>query len=147
VKSAALGFARASVPWSTPVPVVHIDGPGFDGMSSAANVLILPDGFVDDPNHPGLEELRFEGLARQLVHQLRTRQRTRPFDVLRDKVNYFMAWVPSREAGISTLPAVERSKVVGRPDRAVEVETATEEVFVPLEWSIPVTNPLPAQRA
>jgi hypothetical protein len=141
VKSAALGFTHAAVPWSTPVPVIHIDGrPGFDGMGSAANVLILPDGFVDDPNHPGLEKLRFEGLARQLVHQLRTRQRTRPFDVLRDKLNYFMAWIPSREAGISTLPTVERSKVVGRPDQAVEVETATEKGFVPLEWSIPVTN-------
>jgi hypothetical protein len=117
------GMARAAPPWSDPVTLTPIDG-RFEAIPTVPNVLILPDGFHGGrPGEPS-EQARFEQLARQLVHRLHVRQRTRPYDLLKDRMNYFMAWIPSREPGISPLEQVRRFNIAGSQADAVEVDTA-----------------------
>jgi hypothetical protein len=116
----AVGTARVAQPWSDPVTLTLIDGPGFAAMPTVSNVLILPDGF---PAAPAADRAGFERLARELVQRLRVRQMTRPYDLLKNRMNYFMAWVESREAGISPLEEVRRFNVAGVQADAVEVDT------------------------
>jgi hypothetical protein len=137
--SRATGTARAARPWSNPVALTFIDGPGFAAMARAVNILILPDGFR------ATERADFERLARDLVQRLRTRRLTRPYDLLRGQMNYFSAWVESREAGVSPLPQVQRVNVVGTRADASEEDTSVADAAVPAEWHVaapptPVTN-------
>jgi hypothetical protein len=99
----------------------RIAGPGFAaiGCEGLHNVLILPDGFVDDPQ--GSDRAAFEHYARQLVTLLTTNSQTRPFDVLADKFNYFTTWVPSPQAGISTM-SEQRTVAVDDNVRGRDVE-------------------------
>jgi hypothetical protein len=48
--------------------------------------------------------------VRQVVARLSHRRRTRPFDLLKDSFNYFQAWVPSPDAGISVLGDLYRDE-------------------------------------
>src|SRR5262249_45258203 len=78
-------------------------------VADVPNILILPDGFTAD------EQGDFERLVRQLVHRLRVRRRTRPYDLLKDRINYFTAWVASAEKGGSMVEEVETvGPVTGR---------------------------------
>jgi hypothetical protein len=110
--------AAATGPWNTPVTLTLVDGPGFAAMADSVNVLILPDGFTA-ADRPG-----FERLVRGLVTRLRKRRRTRPYDLLKDRFNYFMAWVESPEAGINARELARRSHVSGPRAQAREVDTA-----------------------
>ncbi|MEU1185772.1 hypothetical protein ABZ464_50835 [Streptomyces sp. NPDC005820] len=112
------GTAKAAQPWNTPVTLTLVDGPGFAAMANSVNILILPDGFTT-ADRPG-----FERLARGLVARLRKRRRTRPYDLLKDKLNYFMAWVGSPEAGINAHELMGRSHVIGTRAEARETDTA-----------------------
>jgi len=102
----ASATAFAAPPWSTPVKLTRIAGPGFTaiGRPDVHSVLFLPDGFVDEPL--GTDRIDYEFYVRELVHQLNTNAQTRPFDVLSRKFNYFSAWVPSPQAGCSVLAEV-----------------------------------------
>jgi hypothetical protein len=101
------------------------------------NILILPDGFRST------ERAASERVARDLVQRLRTRRLTRPYDLLRDQMNYFTAWVESREDGVSPLPQVRRFNVAGARADAAEVETAVADAAVPAEWHV-AAPPVPA---
>jgi hypothetical protein len=46
-------------------------------------------------------------------------------------MNYFTAWVESREDGVSPLPQVRRFNVAGARADAAEVETAVADAAVP----------------
>ena len=110
------------------VPVPSVDVPSLNvtvsplnrlvarlpALTVAVNVTVCPkpDGFVDDPQ--GSDRAAFERYARQLVTLLTTNSQTRPFDVLADKFNYFTAWVPSPQAGISTM-SEQRTVAVDGP--------------------------------
>jgi hypothetical protein len=133
----ATGTARAAAPWSTAVPLTLIDGPGFAAMGRVANVLILPDGFL------AADRAAYERLARELVQRLRVRRRTRPFDLLRDQMNYFTTWIESREAGISPLPLVRRFNVAGPLANAEELDTSVAEAAVLAAFHI-AAPPVPA---
>ncbi|WP_329254699.1 hypothetical protein [Streptomyces canus] len=137
----ASGTARADQPWSHPVTLTPVTGPeqGIAAMARAVNILILPDGFQRT------ERAAFEWLARDLAHRLRKRRLARPYDLLRNRMNYFIAWVPSREGGVSPLPLVKRFNVVGARADASELETAVADVDVPAEWRI-AAPPLPATK-
>ncbi|HKF00132.1 MAG TPA: hypothetical protein VKG45_14525 [Actinomycetes bacterium] len=89
--------------WSTPVTVEHVAGPGFAAMGNddVRNVLFLPDGFEDLPGDRDREA--FERYVRVVVARLSHRRRTRPWDLLEEHLNYFRAWLPSPQAGISVL--------------------------------------------
>lgn len=108
----ASAMAIGAPPWSAAVNLSRVAGPGFDRMydEDIHNVLFLPDGFVDDDHNVDREA--FNTYVRALVTQLTTNSQTRPFDVLASKFNYFSAWVPSPEAGISGLA----EQYAGEPD-------------------------------
>jgi hypothetical protein len=111
--SPVTGFAKAVVkcapPWRTPVRLAKVAGPGFQAMDTARNILLLPDGFQDTPD----DRAGFERLVRGVVSRLRLRQKTRPFDLLKNNFNYFMAWVPSPNAGISVLNELDQIASAG----------------------------------
>ncbi|HKF00131.1 MAG TPA: hypothetical protein VKG45_14520 [Actinomycetes bacterium] len=91
-------------PWSSGVRVNHLAGAGFAAMADPGvrNVLFLPDGFE------AADRATFERCVRRLVARLSHRRRTRPFDLLKDRFNYFQAWVASPQAGISVLDELDR---------------------------------------
>ncbi len=101
--SAASGRARGGARWDTPVTLDHIAGPGLAAIDDVPNVLILGDGFDLG------DRQAFIDLAGELVKGLHTAPRTRPFDLVKNRMNYFAAFRPSREAGIATLSPVIRS--------------------------------------
>ena len=147
----ASAHAIGAPAWSTPVRLNRIAGPGFAaiGRDGLHNVLILPDGFVDDPQ--GSDRAAFERYARQLVTLLTTDERTRPFDVLADKFNYFTAWVPSPQAGISTMSEQRtvipvddnvRGRDVELPER-FDVDTPPNEFTIEqLIWAVGLPSPV-----
>jgi hypothetical protein len=112
--------ALGAPPWSSMTAMLErIAGPGFDHMAKVVNFVILPEGFDED------EKPEFEQLAGDLVRQLQTVWRTRPFDLFGEtNVNYFRAWVPSPQRGISALSTMRRSNVAGTKSRARERDTA-----------------------
>lgn len=100
--------ASASVvcakPWSTPVKLTHISGPGVKQVNFVPNILFLPDGFQDGDKN------EYERLVRFVVTRLSTRNRTRPFQAFTGRINYFMGWVPSPDPGISVLNELYQNK-------------------------------------
>jgi hypothetical protein len=106
----------AAPPWNTPTKVTRIAGRGFAAMTDPRirNVLFLPDGFVDDID--GMDRINYEAQVRQLVTLLRTNVFTRPFDLLADSFNFFSAWVPSPQGGVTALDEVYTYQVVTRHD-------------------------------
>jgi hypothetical protein len=127
--------ARAAAPWTTPVTISHLGGPGFGAIGGAANILILPDGFTDADRHD------FERQAFKLVQALQTRRYTRPYDILGGSLNYFSAWVPSRQAGISALGPVRRFNIAGTQADAEEVDTAVPNDTAAINAAWTVGNP------
>jgi hypothetical protein len=81
--------------WSTPRELTWVAGKDPAKWREATNVLFLPDGFVAG------EEGFFETLVRNIARKLRTTSVLRPFDCLHDAMNYWVAFVPSDEAGLS----------------------------------------------
>ena len=137
----ATGIARPAAPWTVPVTLDHLGGPGFGAIATASNILILPDGFTDAERHD------FERQAFRLTQALQTRRYTRPYDVLGKSLNYFSAWVPSRQAGISALGPVRRFNVAGTLADAQEVDTAVANTAAAIAaaWTVgapptPATN-------
>ncbi|MBM2619317.1 hypothetical protein JIG36_27575 [Actinoplanes sp. LDG1-06] len=130
--AAATGTALAAARWTTPITLTPVDGLGFAGLATRKNILFLPDGFT------AAQRDDFEQLVRSVVKALGTRQRTRPFDLLRNELNYFMAWVPSREDGISPAEWVERHHVAGVNALATEVDTAVAPPVAGAAWHIDV---------
>jgi hypothetical protein len=135
-----LGLATASSapPWSTPVDVTLISGPGFNDMNLIPNLLFLPDGFAQN------ERGEFEKQVRRVVTRLSSRNRTRPFGVqnfpINFKMNYFMAWVPSNDAGVSVLNELDR---VGQGPNGTEIARGLELASpqrpdtATAEWTLP----------
>jgi hypothetical protein len=110
--------AVGAPPWSTAVELTLIRGPGFRKMADVRNVLILPDGFQE------AQRAEFHALARESVNRLTTRRRTRPYDLLRDKFNYFTAWMESPDSDITVLNELQRSNVVGANADGMEFDPA-----------------------
>jgi len=74
--------------WDTRVdlkPIGATAGDAFAHVTERTNVLILPDGFDSG------EQGAFELVAADLVGKLENEDRTRPFDLFRGQVNYFVA--------------------------------------------------------
>jgi hypothetical protein len=83
--------------WSG-VPATFAGGAGRQFIDDVPNVLILGDGFQQG------ESLAFHELARQLVQQLWANDGMFPYGRLKGSMNFWSAFTPSREKGISTLP-------------------------------------------
>jgi len=90
-------------PWGEPPPgraELHlVSGPGETVVADVPNILLLPDGFLDTP----ADRDDFQALASLAVQRLNRSPSTTPFDVLEGAINYWTAFVPSREGGTSTL--------------------------------------------
>jgi hypothetical protein len=148
----ASAYAIGAQAWETPVRLTRIAGPGFAaiGREGLHNVLILPDGFVDDPH--GADRAAFNNYARRLVTLLTTNSHTRPFDLIADKFNFFSAWVPSPQAGISamseqrTFLAVDEHTTEGRdvelPERFDVTNPPAEFSLEQLIWAVGLPTPV-----
>ncbi len=88
-------------PPSTTVHYVDGRGDGPDEMARCANVLFLPDGFRAD------QRSVFENLVDDIVRTLMRDPYLAPFHRLTDALNWFRAWIPSPEQGISLLRPVD----------------------------------------
>lgn len=94
----ATAQVEAKAPWSTPVAVTLV--PGSAGVAKAAkipNVLFLAEGFT------AAERPKYEALVRGIVQRLQSTGSLRPYDLAKGMVNFWMAFVPSRERGTSPL--------------------------------------------
>jgi hypothetical protein len=77
--------------------VEWVAGKGPAARDGVKNILFLADGFAATEKTTGFDEL-----VKNLVERLR--HGMRPYDLLRDSVNYWQAFVPSPEKGVSILP-------------------------------------------
>jgi hypothetical protein len=77
-----------------------VGGPGLTAVNEVPNILLLPDGFLDTAG----DKADFDRLAALAVYRLSTSSSTTPFDLLSSSINYWSAFIPSREHGTSTLP-------------------------------------------
>ena len=103
----ASGTAICAPAWNAGVRLTRVgQGPGFAGMDDedVHNLLFLPDGFADTP----ADQAAFRRFVRDIVSSLTYHPRTRPFDLFAGNFNYFLAWVPSPDAGISVLNELDR---------------------------------------
>jgi hypothetical protein len=98
----ATAIASGGPPWSTPVLLTKVRGPGPEKLNVVPNVLFLPDGFREH------EKELFNQIVRRLVHTLSKSPHTRPFADFDSSINYFSAWVPSRDPGISVLQELDQ---------------------------------------
>jgi len=99
----ASAAARGAPAWSTPLKVEPINRTSFPNMADGQNFLILPDGF------DATQEQEFRQLAAQIVRRLDNESLTSPYQHLKHKFNYFLAWVPSPVSTISVLNEVQKS--------------------------------------
>jgi hypothetical protein len=96
--SVADGRVLCAPDWDTQVKAELVGGsPGLKAVATATNIIFLSEGFVAS------EKDQFRCAVIAMVHFLRSSQRTRPYDLLRNSINYWMAFVPSREKGESTV--------------------------------------------
>ncbi len=90
-------------PWGQPPPgraELHLlSGPGETAVAEVPNILLLPDGFLDTKE----DRDDFQALASLAVQQLNRNPSTTPFNILEGAINYWSAFVASRERGTTTL--------------------------------------------
>jgi hypothetical protein len=94
---APTGTVRCVEPWASPRQLTWIAGKDPRKWQEIPNVLLLPDGFVD-----GERDL-FLALARNIVRKVHRSPILRPFDLLKDEMNFWTAFVPSPESGVNVL--------------------------------------------
>jgi IgA Peptidase M64 len=131
--ASASADARCAGPWSDPVRLAHIHGPGFAAMADEGvrNVLFLPDGFTGSED----DKAAFERCVRVIVSRLSVRARTRPWDLLTERFNYFRAWVPSPQTGVSVLNELDRA-VEGGATVGYALEHALKPAAAKPSWLI-----------
>lgn len=99
--ASAQGTVHVGKAWKdeTSMPKASIiPGGGWPGTTlpeEAPNILILGDGFSV------ADQSSFENIANTLVHFIKTDEYVRPFDVLCTSMNFWRAWMPSAQRGIS----------------------------------------------
>jgi hypothetical protein len=94
-------------------------------------VLFLPDGFTT-----AADRIAFERLVRGLVARLNTRQKTRPFDLLAGRLNYFMAWVASPQPGVTIASELDRTTTTGTQAEGRPIELPSVEIGPATPWRL-----------
>ncbi len=79
--------------------IVTTGGGGLINPDTVMNVLFIPEGFQDT----AADKQKFENIVNSIVLGFRTNHIFRPFDVLATSINYWRAFLPSREQGCSAL--------------------------------------------
>lgn len=105
---------------------------------SVLNFLFLPEGFTTG------EQAIFEGKVQQFVDFLRTQTATRPFDLCRREMNYWMAWLETPSATRGTSPLFEV-----KPTLRANGSTYAQQDQIPLPMDPRPTpdDPVPANLA
>jgi hypothetical protein len=117
---------KAEKPWSTPIAATLVPGSaGVAKMAKVPNILFLPDGFT------AAEKPKFEALVKKIVSKLQSTPALRPFDLLKGAVNYFMAFVPSRERGCSAL--YDMTLVGRKPLFGAEIADKARHFIIPVK--------------
>lgn len=97
----AVGHTKVAVAWEsdskirTDVVQVRDAWPGILNPEVVPNFLFLCDGYKTE------DRPRFEASVRSLLGLMKTSRLTRPFDLLATSMNYYQAFIPSTEHGIS----------------------------------------------
>ena len=89
---------RTAAAWGQSLEVTWVNGKGKSKLKEAVNVLFVSEGFLSS------EKTQFQSVVRSIVERLMKSRSTRPFDLFQNSVNYWMAFVPSSNAGVSVLP-------------------------------------------
>ena len=97
-----------------------LSGPGVTAVGTVPNFLFLPDGFLDTQQ----DRDDFFALAGLAVQRLNRSFSTVPFDILEHTINYWAAFVPSRERGTSTLDDLAEETTLFETSRAVAPNVA-----------------------
>jgi hypothetical protein len=130
----ASATAVCAPPWSTPVKLNIVAGPGHKDMDVVPNLLFLPEGFKES------EKPEFLRQVRRVVVRWSLRNRTRPFSSFNGRFNYFTAWVPSPDSGVTVLEELNRARKEPPPDTGESV-TQTSVGRPPhtgnTKWSLP----------
>lgn len=116
----ATATAVCARPWSTATPLTHLGGPGVRSVNFVPNVLFLPDGFTE------ADRDAFQDLVRLVVRRLEHRNRAMPFAALLGRLNYWLGWLASPQAGISVLDEVGATGRVGAVDQVEQVPRPSE---------------------
>jgi hypothetical protein len=99
--AAQTGTVRIEQPWrddpDMPLTSIIVGGgwPGTTFPDTAPNVVFLSDGYT------GADEGAFARMVTTQVHHLKTDRLLRPYDLLCTSMNFWRAFVPARERGIS----------------------------------------------
>jgi len=139
--SAATGQVRVLDAWSAQPAAVRkatlVAGPGPEPavMAQVPNVLFVAEGFPDTD----ADRFAFEQCAAEAVRQLRTSKATSPFNLIKDRVNYWRVFLPSNQSGESTLYELD---LVNRGASIVGQEMPRPVAPNPLT-ALPPIGPLP----
>jgi hypothetical protein len=132
----ASGKAICAPAWNAGVRLTRVQGKGFAHMEDedVRNVLFLPDGFADTP----ADHDHFRRYVRSIVNSLTCNPRTRPFDLFAGSFNYFMAWVPSPDAGVSVLDELQLVAPFGAGATATAIPPPTPQPVPPPQplWEV-----------
>ncbi len=111
-------------PWALPRLTDFIGGAGPALVEQVPNILFLPDGFLAE------DEALFRGVMDELVATLTREPALEPFGLLVDRVNYWLAWEPSRQRGTSVLTEgmLDREDRFSRADDRAGVAGAHAEI-------------------
>jgi len=93
----ATAQVKTTGPWSAPTQAFLVQGGSETKIEDRINILFVPDGFVAS------EEKAFAHIVERIVTTLQTHESTRPYGVVKDSINYWRAWVPSPERGVTLL--------------------------------------------
>ncbi len=83
--------------------------PGFAKAQEVPNILFMPDGFQDE------DKVHFDLFVNEYVSRLTTGKITAPFDLLAGSINFWKAFVPSRERSVTTRSEVYLMTVNTKP--------------------------------
>ncbi len=98
---------------ANPIDVSIVVGGGWPGTINpevVPNVLFLGDGF----GKTAADKTRFEGYVNSLVHFLKTNPVNHPYDVLSTSMNFWSAFIPSEQIGVSVRAEVYPSGATTR---------------------------------
>ena len=99
----AAGHVKFAVPWesdskiNTEVVRIQDTWPGSINAEFVPNFLFLSDGYKAE------DKPRFEANVRSMLSLMKKSRLTRPFDLLSTSMNYYEAFMPSNDHGISVL--------------------------------------------
>jgi hypothetical protein len=122
----ASGVVHARPAWAAQ-DVEFVAGKGAAARSGVKNILFIADGF------DATEKTAFDELVKNLVHRLRTGMR--PYDLLRNSVNYWQTFVPSPKKGVSILPEVRTFTRDGKK-RASVIPLAVKPGAAATSWQL-----------